>query len=182
MGIRLRGEEPGAIYHVMARGVDRRRIFVDDEDYDAYTSLLGAAARRYRWHLLCYSLMPNHVHLMIETPETTLGAGMQWFHSVYVRRFNKRHGRRGHLFEERYKSPRVRNDEGFIRLVGYIVLNPVAAALCKRASDWRWCSHRNVARSGRLPSWLAHRRLREHLEAMVGADCYDAIIAARERY
>jgi REP element-mobilizing transposase RayT len=181
MGIRLRGEEPGAIYHVMARGVDRRRIFVDDEDYDAYTGLLGAAARRYRWHLLCYCLMPNHVHLMIETPETTLGDGMQWFHSIYVRRFNKRHGRRGHLFEERFKSPKVRSDEAFIRLVGYIALNPVAATLCKRASDWRWGSHRVVAKSGRLPSWLAHRRLREHLEAMIGSDCYEAIVEARER-
>src|SRR2546423_11038050 len=99
---RLRNEIAGATYHVMARGVDGRRIFVDDHDYERYTGLLGDVVRRQGWHLLCYCLMPNHVHLMIETPEATLANGMQWLHSRYALAFNRRHGRKGHLFEAPY--------------------------------------------------------------------------------
>jgi hypothetical protein len=118
---------------------------------------------------------------MIETPETNLGAGMQWLHGMYARDFNRRHGRRGHLFEERFKSPRIRRDEGLIRLVGYIAVNPVAAALCKRAQDWRWSSHRAVTSSMPTPRWLGHRRLREYLEGITARDCYDQLIATNER-
>src|SRR3954465_12401846 len=110
MRTRLRGEDPGVIYHVYARGVDRRRIFVDDSDYESYTRLLAGAAGRYGWHLLAYCLIPNHVHLMIETPETPLGAGMHWLHSRHAIAFNRRHSRSGHLFESRYRSPIVRTD------------------------------------------------------------------------
>jgi putative transposase len=180
MRIRLRNEEPGAIYHVMARGVDRRRIFVDNEDYETYTSLLGTAAKRYRWNLLCYCLMPNHVHLMIETPEMTLGTGMQWLHGFYARLFNRRHGRKGHLFEERFRSPRVKSEEALIRLVGYIAANPVAAALSKRAIDWPWGSHAALHISPR-PLWLAHRRLIEHLEGITAWNCYDRVVATHEQ-
>jgi REP element-mobilizing transposase RayT len=73
-----RNEIAGGIYHVIARGVDRRRIFADSEDYETYMRLLATVTRRQGWHLLCYCLIPNHVHLMIETPETNLANGMQW--------------------------------------------------------------------------------------------------------
>src|SRR3954464_10924514 len=97
---RLRNELAGATYHVMARGADRRRIFVDDDDYRAYTRLLATVTRRQEWRLLCYCLMPNHVHLLIEVPETNLGNGMQWLQSRYALEFNARHHRSGHLYEE----------------------------------------------------------------------------------
>lgn len=181
MRCRLRNEEAGATYHVIGRGVDRRRIFVDDDDYRTYTRLLATVARRQGWHLLCYCLMPNHIHLMIETPETNLGNWMQWLHSRYALAFNERHHREGHLFEARYKSPKIRSDAAFIRLVGYIVVNPLAARLCKRAHDWPWGSHAAVASSGRGPVWLAHRRLVDSLEAITGARCYPELVATLER-
>jgi putative transposase len=166
---RLRDEQAGATYHVLARGVDRRRIFVDDEDYEAYTELLRAVVRRQGWRLLCYCLMPNHVHLMIETPDQNLANGMQWLQSLYARYFNKRHCRLGHLFENRYKSPRVETDEAFIRLVGY------------RAREWRWGSHAGV-HSGASPAWVAHERLLDRLEEITGARCYEELVATRECY
>jgi REP element-mobilizing transposase RayT len=174
----------GAIYHVVARGVDRRRMFVDDKDYATYTRLLATVTRRQGWHLLSYCLMPNHVHLLIETPKTNLGNGMQWLHSLYALAFNDRHHRGGHLFEGRFKSSLVRTDEAFVRAIGYIAANPVAAALCKRASDWRFGSHALVTSLGSAPRWLAHRRLVGRLEDITSCDCYAELVATweRERY
>ena len=180
MGLR-RNEIAGAIYHVIARGVDRRRIFVDDHDYETYTRLLAIATRRQGWHLLCYCLMPNHVHLMIEAPETNLGNGMQWLHSRYALAFNERHWRDGHLFSGPYKSPLVKTDEAFVRLIAYVAVNPVRARLCKRASDWRWGSHAAVTSTGGSPAWVAHRRLTHRLEGITGSRCYAELVGTWER-
>jgi len=161
--------------------VDRRRIFVDDEDYETYTRLPATVTRRRAWPLLCYCLMPNHVHLMIETPETNLGNRMQWVHSRYALTFNERHSRSGHLFEAPYKSPLVKTDETFVRTVGYIAVNPVAAAICKRASDWRWGSHAAATSQPLLPKWLAHARLVDRLEEITGLRCYAELVETGER-
>ena len=182
MRLRLRSEEPGATYHVYGRGVDRRRIFVDDSDYRRYRDLLAAITERKRWRLLCFCLMPNHVHLMIETPEANLGAGMQWLHSRYALAFNHRHARTGHLFENRFRSPKVRNDSAFVRLVGYVVANPVGARLCTRARDWEWGSHPLVGGDDPVPGWIAHARLLERLDAMTSApNAYDRLVETFER-
>jgi REP-associated tyrosine transposase len=180
-GHRLRNEVAGGTYHVFARGVDRRRMFVDDKDYGTYTRQLAMVTRRQGWHLLCYSLMPNHVHLMIETPETNLGNGMQLLHGRYALAFNRRHIRTGHLFEARYRSPMVETETAFVRLIGYIVANPVAAVLAKRAADWPWGSHRLVAANGSVPGWLAHERMLERLEGITGLRCYEDLVATHER-
>ena len=169
-------EQAGATYHVVARGVDRRRIFVDDVDYDEYTRLLGAVTDRQRWHLLCYCLMPNHVHLMVETPETNLGNGMQWLHGRYARAFNVRHERTGHLFEAPYHSPMVTTEAAFVRTVGYIAANPVKAALCQTPSEWRWSSQAAVSADS-PPEWLGHNRLLERLGEMLCLHhCHDDFI------
>jgi REP element-mobilizing transposase RayT len=174
-------EYPGAIYHVIARGVDRRRIFVDDEDYGTYISLLATVVKRQGWYLLSYCLMPNHVHLLIETPDTNLANGMQWLHSLYARAFNRRHGRRGHLFEAPYQSPLVVTEGALIQTTGYIVANPIAASLCTRAAEWPWGSHAHVEKPGPVPRWLAHDRLAKGLDEAGGTGCYGEIVAARER-
>jgi putative transposase len=179
---RWRNEVAGATYHVYARGVDRRRIFVDDEDYETYTRLLGLVAKRQGWHLLTYCLMPNHVHLLIETPETNLANGMQWLQSQYALSFNRRHGRTGHLFECRYHSPLVRDEHALVETAGYIIVNPVAASLCHSASEWKWGSHAAVcAWDEPLPSWLAHHRLHSRLFELSGTSCYADMVETRER-
>jgi putative transposase len=180
MGL-LRNEVPGAIYHVLARGADRRRIFVDDEDYRAYVRLLATVVRRQGWKLLCYCLMPNHVHLLIQAPEANLGNGMQWLQSRYALEFNRRHHRSGHLYERRFLSPIVKSDEALVRLVGYIVVNPVAARLCARAIDWPWGSHAALNANRFAPEWLAHGHLVDLLEEMTGARCYSELVATAER-
>jgi putative transposase len=178
MWLRLRNEIAGATYHVIARGVDRRRIFVDEQDWLAYLRLLAMVVERQGWHLLCYCLMPNHVHLLIETPTTNLGNGMQLLHGQYARAFNARHKRKGHLFETRYLSPLV-DGRGLARTAAYIVANPVAAGLCRDAAGWRWGSHAAVVRPDRAPSWLAHDLLAGKLAA--AGKPYDELVAARGR-
>jgi len=155
-----REEEPGAINHVYARGNDRRVIYLDDLDRQNYLRMLGRVVTRKRWRCLAYCLMENHVHLLLETPEANLGAGMGPFHSLYAQTFNERHGTSGHLFQGRYGATRVLTDEQLWTAAAYIARNPVAAGLCARPEEWAWSSH--LAALGRpSPDWLDTSRLLE---------------------
>lgn len=177
---RPRNELAGGTYHVVARGVDRRRIFVDDEDYATYVRLLASVTVRQGWRLLAFCLMPNHVHLVIELPEANLGNGMQWLHSKYARHFNDRHHRVGHLFEAKFKSPLIKNEMALARTIGYVVANPVKAVLCQSADQWEWGSH-SIRTQGRfVPRWIAHRRLLDRLEPIAGPTCYDDLVETGE--
>ena len=172
---------PGGIYQVISRGVERRRTFVDHEDYALYTRLLATAAIDFGWNVLVFCLMPNHVHLLIETPEPNLSKGMHWIHTLYVRAFNDRHERVGPLFQDRPKMILIRDDAALIRTVGYIVMNPVAAVLAERPQDWPWGSHAALAEVTDPQPWVAHSRLESLLEEITGTRCYFQLIATEER-
>jgi hypothetical protein len=88
--------------------------------------------------------MPNHVHLLAETPRPNLGPGMQRLHGDYARRFNERHGRSGHVFQGRYGAVRMRSDAQLWMTARYIARNPVAAGLCDTPDDWEWSSHQAI--------------------------------------
>ena len=130
------------------------------------------------WRCLAYCLMPNHVHLLVETPGANLGIGMQWLHGLYAQTFNERHGRSGHLFQGRYGSVRVTTDAQLWMLVRYLAVNPVRAELCARPADWRWSSHGALAGSSD-PGWLDHSRLLEYLAPAGGnpAERYSSMVA-----
>jgi putative transposase len=156
------------------------RVFVDAEDYSRYLAQLSATVHRQGWILLAYCLMPNHVHLVIETPEPNLGSGMQWLHGLYAQYFNERHARVGHLFQGRYRDELV-GDEAYLEtLIPYVAMNPVAAVLCDGPEDWPWSSHFLVA-AGAIPEWLAHRRLLALLGDESGGGRYEQLIQARWR-
>ena len=137
--------------HVVARGNNRALIFHADADRREYLRLLTAAARRKRWVLCAYCLMPNHVHLLIETPEPNLAAGMQWFHGHYGRYFNDRYQRVGHVFQGRYRSVRQETDTQFERVRAYIALNPVTAGLVRPGASYPWARD-FVGRNGFEPA------------------------------
>ncbi len=99
----LRIEYAGAIYHVMNRGDRREPIFHDDFDRKRFVTTLSEACAKTKWQVHAYCLMNNHFHLVVETPDATLVAGMRWFLSTYTARFNRRHKQFGHLFSGRYK-------------------------------------------------------------------------------
>jgi REP element-mobilizing transposase RayT len=169
----------GGIHHVTARGNNREPIFRVDGDRRRYLRMLAAEIARRRWLCLAYCLMDNHVHLLLETPEPNLAAGMQQLHGLYGQAFNRRHRRVGHVFQGRFGAAPVRRDAHLWIIAGYIAGNPVEAGLCTQPESWAWSSHAALA-AGRAPSWLAHSRLEAYLAGMGGtSDGYGNAIAAR---
>ena len=96
----LRLEFPGALYHVTARGDRREDIYLGSEDRSGFLDLLGEVCLRFNWTVHAYCLMTNHYHLVIETPEANLSKGMRQLNGVYTLRFNRRHARVGHVFQQ----------------------------------------------------------------------------------
>jgi putative transposase len=150
-----RVEYPGARHHVMSRGNDGITIFHDDGDHELFLGLLAEEIVRSRWVLHDYCLMGNHYHLKIETPECTLSTGMHRLLGRYAQRFNRRHQRRGHLFEARFKNVLVEEDAYGLELSRYIALNPVRAHLVKRPEEWKWSSYAARAGLAEAPGWLS---------------------------
>ena len=101
---KVRVEFEGAVYHVMARGNERRKIYRDDHDRKRFLETVAEAVDRFGLLLHAYCLMPNHYHLVVETPRPNLVAGMKWLLGTYTSRFNRRHKLFGHLFSGRYKA------------------------------------------------------------------------------
>jgi putative transposase len=165
MARQLRLEYAGAIYHVMSRGDRQEEIFWDDEDRRRFLKTLGEACERAGWEVHAYCLMGNHFHLVVETPQPTLVAGMKWFLGTYTQRFNARHGMRGHLFAGRYKSLLVdESDDMYLRVVcDYVHLNPARAGLVAAEGaleDYAWSSYPIYLQAPRKrPGWLRVDRL-----------------------
>ena len=154
MARQLRAEYAGALHHVMSRGNDGIPIFRDDEDRQVFLDLLAQEISRSGWILHEYCLMTNHYHLAIETRESTLSTGMHRLLGRYVQWFNRRHGRRGHLFQERFKNILVENESYGLVLSRYIVLNPVKAGIVSLPEEWKWSSYRARAGMIECPEWL----------------------------
>jgi len=121
-------EVAGGYYHVFARGNERRALYRDTNDRTTFLELLGTTLEGYAWELLSYVLMTNHYHLLIQTNEPNLSAGMHYLNAVYAQRFNRRHRRVGHLYQGRYKARLVQDDERLLATIRYIVRNPVRAS------------------------------------------------------
>jgi putative transposase len=132
---------PNGIYHVTARGNRRQRIFVDSDDHVRFLRLFVAIANRRRWRCHGYCLMPNHYHLVIETPNADLSRGMQHLNGAYANAFNEQHGLDGHLFQGRFHAVLVESTWHLLELTRYLAVNPVAAGLCAHPADWPWGSY-----------------------------------------
>jgi putative transposase len=141
----LRIEYEGALYHVTSRGNAGQNIFVDDEDRGSFLETLAEVVNRYRFIIHAYCLMSNHYHLMVETPQVNLSAGMRQLNGVYTQRFNLRHGIRGHLMQGRYKAFLVEKEGYLLQLSRYIVMNPVRAGIVSSLQQWPWSSYRATA-------------------------------------
>ena len=165
----LRLEYSGAIYHVLNRGDRREDIFRDEEDREKFLATLSEACTKTEWEVQAYCLMRNHFHLVIETPQPNLVAGMKWLLGVYTKRFNLRHKECGHLFAGRYQALIVEGSgNGYLRTVcDYVHLNPVRAKLLRQDAPletFRWSSYAAYLQpAGRRPAWLRVARvLGEH--------------------
>ncbi len=135
---------PGAVHHIMARGIDGRALFEDDQDRQTFLFRLEQMLARGGYRCYAWVLMNNHYHLLPRISHVPLGGLMGWLNSKYARYHGKRHDRRGYLFQDRFKSI-VTQDQGYIeRLIRYIHLNPVRAGICRSLDElrrYRWCGH-----------------------------------------
>jgi putative transposase len=163
----LRVEFEGASYHVTARGNERRLIFRDDQDRRRFLETLGQACERFGLIVQAYCLMPNHYHLLATTPRGNLSRAIGWLQTAYSIRFNRRHGRSGHLVQGRFKAHLIDADAYARRLVRYVHLNPVRPRDRRKAvpierrgffQSYQWSSHRAYAGTtakGEVPDWLS---------------------------
>jgi len=164
MARKLRIQFPGAIYHVMSRGNHREDIFRDDLDRESFLQTLADTCAKTSWQVHAFCLMPNHFHLVVETPQPNLVAGMKWFLGTYTARFNRRHKLSGHVFAGRYKSLLVGGEGGYLRTVcDYVHLNPARAKLLPPEAalrSYRWSSFALfLLKPEQRPAWLRVDRL-----------------------
>ena len=145
----LRLEVPGGTFHVTARGNSKLPIYDDDADRRTFLYTLDQVVSRFRWDCLAYCLMGNHFHLVVCTPVPNLARGMRHLNGVYAQRFNRRHERKGHLFENRYGAVLVERDAHMLEVLRYVARNPVRAGFRTSPGHWRWSSH--LAVLGRAP-------------------------------
>jgi putative transposase len=129
---------PDGIFHVVARGVGRQPIYLDDADRLLFTRMLGYVVNDHGWRAFATCLMGNHYHLVVESLREPLSEGMRRLNGRYAQAFNARHERWGHLFGDRFGVRLLDEDERVVDVCRYVVENPVRAGLCRRAEDWRW--------------------------------------------
>jgi REP-associated tyrosine transposase len=134
---------PGALYHVISRGNQRRAIYKDDEDYRRFQTLLSEVVKRYSITLCAYVFMPNHFHLLLEVGRVPLAKVMQSLLYRYTRHYNRRYRKVGHLFQGRYQAILCDRDNYLMKLIRYLHLNPVRAGMVSDPSRYRWSSHRD---------------------------------------
>lgn len=135
---------PGVLYHVIVRGIERRDIFLDDEDRHSFVQRLSSLLEQTNTSCLAWALIPNHFHLLLRTSDVKLATFMRRLLTGYAVVFNLRHDRSGHLFQNRYKSLICQEDAYLLELVRYIHLNPVRAHIVADIGDLDrhiWCGH-----------------------------------------
>ncbi len=160
----LRIEYPGAAYHLMARGNQGRAIFQDDKDRKRFLDTLEESCQKTGWRVHAYVLMGNHYHLLVETPEGNLMAGMKWLQGTYTQRYNGRHKVFGHLFQGRYRAVVMDGqDPNYFQIVStYIHLNPARAGLIRigreKVKSYRWSSYPWYL-SRRRPGWICRAKV-----------------------
>jgi putative transposase len=150
----LRIEYSDAWYHVMNRGRRRETIFSDPVDYLRFLDLLRQASAMWAVRIVGFCLMPNHYHLLVQTPDANLSRFMRHVDGVYTQRFNRAHNTDGSLFRGRYKAILVDADTYLLEALRYIHRNPIRAGLVTRLDRYGWSSHNGYMSRSRNWSWL----------------------------
>jgi REP element-mobilizing transposase RayT len=182
---RPRDDAPGATHHVIVRGIERGRIFVDDRDRAELLRRLERVLPECGTRCYAWAFLPNHAHLVLRTGSVPLAVVMARLGTGYATYFNRRHGRAGHLFQNRYHSIHVDEDEYLRVLIRYVHRNPLRAGLVSdlaSLSRYPWTGHavlmgERTARFQDLEFVLAHfgsdRRARSRLEAWMEQEAPD---------
>lgn len=129
------------VYHIMIRGINKEKIFIDDEDCRRFLKILKDCKEISKFKLYAYCLMGNHVHLLLQEGDENIDLIVKRIGSRYVYWFNTKYQRIGHLFQDRYKSEPVDNDEYFLSALRYIHCNPVKAKIVSGCEEYRYSSY-----------------------------------------
>lgn len=129
------------VYHIMLRGINRQNIFEDQEDMERLLETIRKYKEVSKNQIYAYCLMSNHIHLLIKERENSISDFIKRMSSSYVLWYNKKYERCGHLFQDRFKSEVVENDEYFLTVVRYIHQNPIKAGLAQGIADYKWSSY-----------------------------------------
>ena len=132
---KARIDAPGAVHHIIVRGIERGEIFHDDKDRNRFIERLGNIVLETKTRCLAWALIPNHFHLLLKTGHVPIATVMRRLLTGYAVNFNRRHTRSGHLFQNRYKSILCQEDVYLIELIRYIHLNPLRAGLVNDAQE-----------------------------------------------
>ena len=141
---KARIDAPGALHHIIVRGIERRKIFYDDRDRNNFLERLGVVLTETSTPCFAWALIPNHLHLLLRTGSTPIATVMRRLLTGYAVTFNRRHRRHGQLFQNRYKSILCQADLYLLELVRYIHLNPLRARIVKELKDldkYPYCGH-----------------------------------------
>ncbi len=132
----------GGYYHIYNRGNYGQKIFSDDADYIGYLERLRNAKEKSKATIICYCLMPNHIHLLLrQDSDVSISKLIQSMHTSYSMYYNKKHKKAGHLFQSRFKQKHIDDDEYLLQVSSYIHLNPVINGLVDRIEDYAWSSY-----------------------------------------
>ena len=152
---KARIDAPGALQHIICRGIERRNIFYDDADRDGFVKRLGRLISETQTPCYAWALIDNHFHLLLKTGNVSITTLMRRLLTGYAVSFNRRHNRAGHLFQNRYKSILCQEDSYLLELLRYIHLNPLRCSLVNsmhQLDRYRYCGH-GVLMDNRKNEW-----------------------------
>ena len=167
MARKPRIEFEGGFYHVIIRGNQRQKVFLEEKDFLKYLEFLNDYKDRYGFWIYAYVLMSTHVHLLIETGQVPLSKILQGINQRFTMYFNWRYGTVGHLFQGRYKAILCDKEAYLFSLVKYLHGNPIRAGMVTRPEEYRWSSHREylgMNKNGLVDTGLFLRMFSEDLK------------------
>jgi len=147
------------IYHICLRGINRQRLFEKAQDYAVFLDFIGETNRQSAFTLYAYCLMGNHVHLLLKEGAEPLAIIFKRLGTRYAQWFNREYDRCGHLFQDRFLSEPIENDEYFFNVLIYIYQNPVKAGLCSLPAEYAWSSRRFLEEENNLVDVKALRAM-----------------------
>ena len=145
-----REKSKSGIYHIILRGVNKQIIFEDDEDAEKFMHTLEDYKEKSGYKIYGYCLMRNHIHLLIKEEKEKLGTALRRIGASFVYWYNWKYDRIGHLFQDRYQSEVVEDDNYLLTVIRYIHQNPLKAGLVKGSLEYKWSSYSEYLGKNRI--------------------------------